>query len=263
MRNLKIFRAYLNGDLQQAFTYPAMMAVWMFETFFLPFTVLILWLTILHESPDQQLKQSLINYYITFPIVANLTGAWHGTFLAKDIRTGELNKYLTKPASPFYSALSNNITEKIVKTIIITPMILFGTLFYSPDYTSNLLVILLFILALTLSAAVAFSIDNFIGIAGFWFDQVYSIKNLIVTADLSLGGRLIPIFMFPPLLRQISTFLPFRYLVSFPVEILSNTLSLRQIVTGLTIQITWLLALWFLSVILWRKGNKKYGAYGG
>ncbi len=72
-----------------------------------------------------------------------------------------------------------------------------------------------------------------------------------------------PIVLLPAGMQQLAIVLPFRYMLSFPVEILAGQLEGSAIWTGLAIQAAWLLLALALCVGLWRAGLRRYSAVGG
>ena len=57
--------------------------------------------------------------------------------------------------------------------------------------------------------------------------------------------------------------LPFRYMIGFPVEVLTGQLSTAEMWFGFAIQAGWLAVAMALFAILWRAGVKRYSAVGG
>jgi ABC-2 type transport system permease protein len=62
--------------------------------------------------------------------------------------------------------------------------------------------------------------------------------------------------------RDILWFLPFRYTMSFPVELLMGRLRLREILLGIAIQWIWVTALYALNRWVWHRGLRRYSAVG-
>jgi ABC-2 type transport system permease protein len=67
----------------------------------------------------------------------------------------------------------------------------------------------------------------------------------------------------PAELRSLAEILPFRYMVSFPVEVLTGQVSGSEMVTGFLLQGLWLIAALGLSGLVWRSGVRMYTAIGG
>ena len=57
-------------------------------------------------------------------------------------------------------------------------------------------------------------------------------------------------------------YLPFRYTMSFPVEVLLGRLATAVIIQSITIQWLWVGAMYALCRVVWRKGLRRYSAVG-
>jgi len=77
-----------------------------------------------------------------------------------------------------------------------------------------------------------------------------------------LSGNLAPLDLFPAPIPQLSVYLPFRYTLSFPVEILLGRVSGDQLWLGFAVQSLWLLATIVLYRVLWTRGLRQYSAFG-
>jgi ABC-2 type transport system permease protein len=69
--------------------------------------------------------------------------------------------------------------------------------------------------------------------------------------------------LLPGLIGVLATALPFRYMVGFPVEVLTGMVQGRAILSGFVIQLGWLVVAVALSVLMWRVGLRRYTAVGG
>lgn len=264
MKQFKLLQKYFTAQLQETVTYRGMIFIWMFETFAFPFTNLLVWFAIAKSSASVTSQlQPLINYYSLIPLTSVLIGSWHGIFMAQEIRTGKFSLRLLRPVFPLVDSISNNLAEKSLKIFFILPFIFVSHWLFTLKLNLNPTLLLQFLLALVLSAILSFLLETIIGLLAFWMDDVSSLLNLNDIADYTLGGRVAPIFLFPALLQQIAFILPFRYLVSFPLELLLGTLSNSQILQGFTIQLFWISTFTLISLVLWRSGIRLYSALGG
>jgi ABC-2 type transport system permease protein len=62
--------------------------------------------------------------------------------------------------------------------------------------------------------------------------------------------------------RTVATVLPFRWLVSFPVELMLGRVSPSEALAGLGLQLFWSMAIFALFSRLWKEGVKRYSAVG-
>lgn len=264
MKTLKTIWLFFQAQLQQTAAYRGMIFIWMFESFFFPVSVLLVWISIAHTTPAilNQL-QDIINYYTLLPLISILTSSWHGIFLAEEIRYGKFNQRLVKPIFPLTDSISNNLAEKFTKIFFIIPFIILSHLIFSIQIHPSPIMFLSLPLTIILASIISFLIETAIGFLAFWMDEISSLENLADIADYTFGGKLAPIFLFPPFLQSIAILLPFRYMTSFPLEMLAGTLSTQDTIIGFSIQSAWIFCLAILNLFLWKTGIQRYSAIGG
>jgi ABC-2 type transport system permease protein len=76
------------------------------------------------------------------------------------------------------------------------------------------------------------------------------------------GGVIAPLELFPPAAARLAAILPFRYMLSLPVELLLGRLTGSDRLAALGIQILWLAVFIGIYRLLWRIGLKHYSAVG-
>lgn len=78
-----------------------------------------------------------------------------------------------------------------------------------------------------------------------------------------LSGYLIPLDLFPHGLRGIVDWLPFRYQLGLPVELMVGIHTPRAALALVAQQWAWVLVGPWATVALWRRGVRQFAAYGG
>jgi len=119
-----------------------------------------------------------------------------------------------------------------------------------------------FFVSLILSFGISFYLESIIGITTFWLHSIDFLKDLESIANQVLTGRLIPLVFFPTALANFIAFTPFRYVVSFPIEILMHKATGTTLVFGFTLQFFWFVSMLLLYKYLYNKGVVKFQAYG-
>ena len=76
------------------------------------------------------------------------------------------------------------------------------------------------------------------------------------------SGYVLPIDLMPEAVQKIIFYLPFQYLVYFPVNIYLGRLDTIEIIQGLAIQTFWVFALWGLMRLAWARGIRHFEAVG-
>jgi len=72
-----------------------------------------------------------------------------------------------------------------------------------------------------------------------------------------------PVALLPDALQVMAKLLPYRYMISFPVEVITGQLDGAELLTGFALQIGWLVVALAIYRFLWRRGVRRYTAIGG
>jgi len=229
--------------------------------------VLLLWNTIFSEVSivGNFTKVKIITYYILVVLIQDLVYAGVDYEIADDIREGALSYYLIKPLNYLFYSFSVKIGVTVPYFLISSIMIfmfvsIFLRIFYIQAAIENILV---FIIAVSFSFILSFLITFTISLTAFWIEEISSIQVLFDVFVPISSGVILPLSLFPPELQNIFSILPFKYLLNFPIEIYLGNLTKYEIIFGFTIQLIWIIFIYFLALIIWRLGLKHYQAYGG
>jgi ABC-2 type transport system permease protein len=263
----KVLLSYFSAFWKITLTYRAMLLINGLRLILLPIILLFAWLSIEKAPGNPYTNQDYILYFLLVPIVLNLTDSRTIFKFTVSIRDGSLNRALLKPHNPLLIHLSETITEKSAQLIYLIPFTFFMGIIFKDrlpvlDYSAPHL--LLFALAISLGFLIRFLVAGTISILGFWIENVTTL-NLVVNGGIwaLLGGMLVPVETFPPKIKMIAHLLPYRYMLSFPIEVFRGKLPQNEILFGIGVILTWSLALSFIMKTLWKKGLKVYSAYGG
>jgi ABC-2 type transport system permease protein len=252
-------------DVLSTLEYRGTVLIWMITIVIGPLIALLVWLTAGEQGVQLPYDRSqFVTYYVLLGMVSMLTSTWLGEFLAEEIRLGELSRNLVRPVPyiAFYAA--NNIGEKLVKLPYLLPLVGLIALFFRSDLRLPAApeLWLLFALSLPMAAAVAFLLDFVIGSLAFWIDDVRGLVRVKMLVGAFLAGQFVPLALFPPSLAGFLEIQPFRYTLSFPLEVLTGSLTPAALVRGFAWQVGYLLGLVMVYRLLWRYGLRAYGASG-
>lgn len=229
-----------------------------------PLVHLAIWLaTLASGAAIPMSSENLIQYYLLLLVVDLWTSTWAAPFIMNAIRSGELSMFLVKPLSYGFHQLTNNLSEKLIKTFYLLPFI--ALLFFvlkTPFPAIEPFNVILLLPTLTMALLMSFLINFLIGIAAFWLDEAKAIDDLFDLIIYFFSGYLFPLSLLPMLVGEIAKFLPFRYILSFPIEIALNQLSREDLVIGFALQIMWLVIIFAVFRLVWSAGIKKYSAVG-
>jgi ABC-2 type transport system permease protein len=208
-------------------------------------------------------RGEFVAYYLILIVVNQLTYSQANWTVGDTIRYGGMNMLLLRPLPPFFDALSTQVAGAVVYMLFVTPVTLILALVLHPQFHITLENGLLFIPALTLAGLLRFFWGYWLALLAFWATRADALLALQDTLVFLLAGQVAPTILLPDLLRCMANVLPFRYMLGFPVEILTGQLSTAETTTGFIYQTGWLAIALFLFGIIWRQGVRHYSAIGG
>jgi ABC-2 type transport system permease protein len=101
-----------------------------------------------------------------------------------------------------------------------------------------------------------------LGMITFWTTRVGAIYELFFAIELVVSGRLVPMTLMPLWVQQVSGFLPFQWTFYFPIQALVGNLSPLELLSGLGMQLLWIVIGVVGVNFLWRLGIRRYSAVG-
>lgn len=256
--------ALVKTCISNSFSYRGDVFLFTLGNFVQPLVFLLVWLAVISSGGSAPLSRTeFIQYYLLVIIVHLWSSAWAAPFISHDIRMGKISPFLIKPAPYLIFQIGNNIGEKILKSFFAVPLVLFlGAMFGLNFPTLSIWEWLVFLMSWVIAAAIIFLFDIIIGISAFWIEDSRSLDEFYDVLLYFFSGRLIPLIALPLLLQHVANFLPFRYTMSFPIEIILRKLTNSQLIVGLFAQLFWLAIIVFIYKKLWKLGLKKYSASG-
>jgi ABC-2 type transport system permease protein len=240
---------------------------------FLPLmTTFLLWEAIYTGSGKESIagfsKDKMIAYLLLVQI-SRMFSSMPGlsTGIARDIRDGNLKKYLLQPIDMLWYLLSYRGAHKIayIATTLLPHALLFFIFRHVFDSFPDFVTMLAYIASLLLAFLIGFYFEACIGIAGFWFMEVTSLMYIINVLNYFVSGQMFPLELLEdyPYVTRILEVLPFQYMAYFPAMVFLEKKTGAEMWTGLAIELTWAIALMLLCRWLYGLGLKHYSAYGG
>ena len=265
MRWLKAYPTLLKVSFAVALEYRIVTAIWIL-TGVLPLLMMMVWISITEQSPSGEVngfdRLDFISYFLAVTLIRRLVGVWIIWDLDEEIRLGKLSFRLLKPLDPAHHYLTAILGDKPFEMMWVAPPVIIAAVLLGAQYDFSGLHIPFALLAVFGAILIDFFVQMFIGTLGFWLTQVLSFAHIWFFLRVFFSGWVIPLAMFPAGLQNVLQFLPFRYLLSFPAEILLGQLNSADIAFGFAIQLGWLVALFGVYRWFWHRGLKRFTAVG-
>lgn len=258
----RIYRALFRRETQLVFAYRAEIVIWIL-TGVLPLVMLAAWLSIGAGGPIGSFSpQDFIAYYLGAIFVRQMTGVWIVWDIDYQIRQGEFSTLLLRPLNPIHSWLIHSLGSKWLRLLILVPIIGVALYVTGARYPVTPLTILAFTGSLIGAWLLSFLVQYVNGLLAFWMTQAGAVFDIWFGLWSILSGYLVPIDLLPAGVQRATFWLPFRYQLGVPLEILMGRLAGMELWTALLVQWIWIGAFFVLYRIMWRRGLRKYSAVG-
>lgn len=252
-------------DVMTTLEYRGAFFIYMVNIVATPLISLLVWLTVAEQGVHLPYgRDQFVTYYVLLSLTSMLTSVWLAPFLADQIRLGQISPLLLHPAPVITNYIGNNLGEKIIKLPLVLPLLGLMALGFHQylRLPSSPGLWLAFAAALPLAATLAFLLDYLLGSLAFWVQDVSGLIRFKTLAAALLSGQLVPLAFFPTPLAPFLQAQPFRYTLSFPLEILVGHLGRAALLTGFA----WMLAYCLILVagyrLIWHVGLRSYSSSG-
>ncbi len=264
-QSLRIIRRLIAIDLSGALIYRGEFLLFMISAVLGPTISLMIWRAALASGADLPVdKEYLTTYFVLLGVVSMLTSSWISGFLAQEIRLGKLSIWIVRPGSTHFNGVANNLSEKIIKAIALVPLIGIVGWFVRDAISlpSDPFRWTLFTVSVIAAAVMVYALDVLVGSLAFWLDDVTGIDRGRGLIMMVLRGQLVPLALMPVWAQGIIDLQPFRFTLSFSLEVVIGDLSTRELVLGMTLQIVYAALTLFAAIRVWRRGLRAYTAVG-
>ena len=239
---------------------------------FIPLLAMLsLWRTIYagNERAGEQngfSQEQMIFYYLLVAVVDVFTAVNEDDWqIAADIREGNISQFLLKPIDYLWYRLCLFLSGRIAfVTLALLPLAAF--LFYFRHYVqlpASVTAWMVFPVSLVLTALLQFFISYAMAMLAFWLLEISTLIFILFAFEYLASGHLFPLDILPAGLKQILFCTPFPYQLYFPIQIYLGKVAGLELWRGLLIQSLWVLVAYAFARAMWRRGIKKYSAFGG
>lgn len=227
---------------------------------------IIIWTAIFSNSINSTIGgfsvEQTINYFLFQAIFANIVFTNISERMGNRIYSGELSTNLLKPVNLSLSLTSKSLGGRVFSLIYESiPSLLIGLIFFNfKIYSFPMLLISIVSLFLGLLINCFFSLLwslMYFKMLNHWpFERI---KRFVISF---ISGFYIPLNFLPLIFQNVLKYLPFNYFSFEPTRIFLNLYSYSQVFQILLIQIFWIIVLYIMFNILFKKAIKKFEGVG-
>ncbi len=260
---IRKYLALLRRSLAAMFEYRASMLIWMLINV-MPLVMLAVWFSMSEGGPIAGYTQSdFVSYYLLLALVQQMTSVWVIYELDYEIRHGDLSIKLLHPLNPLHDYLSSNLADKVLKPVVLIPLALGAWLIFpTMHYEWTPIRVLVLVAAMIAAWFIRFMAQYIFGLLAFWISDSMTLNDIWFALAEMLGGMIAPLDLFPPPVTAVAHWLPFRFMLSFPVEIVSGRLTATDLAVGVATMLFWVGLIFVIYRWVWRRGIRQFSAFG-
>lgn len=269
MWHIKKYLRIFTMGIQSGIEYRGDFILSIFSGFFVMIIQCCLWTAIFQSSETKVIYgynyAQMISYLLITTVVSKIVATGFEWEIADDIKNGGLNKFIAQPINYFHYrifAFLGRKVSQVVALIIFSSLILLGCSIFL-DFDMNFFRIGFSLIFIVFALIINFLIYYILSTLAFVISEVWGIYMLASQSILFFSGGIFPLDVFSKEINTVFSYLPFQYIIYFPVNIINGRFSMDYIVKGAIVEIIWILILYVISNIMWRVNMKKYIAIGG
>ncbi|MCL2696619.1 MAG: ABC-2 family transporter protein, partial [Oscillospiraceae bacterium] len=207
----------------------------------------------------------MVVYIVMAAVMARIVATGFEYDIMRDIMEGNMNRFFVQPVGHLPYRIIGFFGGKLIEclmAVIIGAGLLF-MLVFTVGAEFDFMNIAVALAVAPLSLLINCMMFYFLSATSFWLTWGWGVFNGWGVVTTILSGGIFPISVFGETAVAILRFLPFQYIIYFPLNIVVGNASRADIIEGVSMQLTWILIFWALSQLYWRVGMKKYIAARG
>ena len=276
---LKKYKPFFRAASMDIMAYRFNILMWVIVTIFEVACLVFLWLAVYSSSEGG--IDSIINGFtykemIVYVVLTTIFG--FVTFSSEtlwtinnDIKQGTIGNYVIKPISYRGKFVASNLGAFATFACLFgiplyaIAISVFAGIGFLPissgwDFVGHLG---LFVIAGVLACLLNDAIGYIFGVLCFYTSSGWGLNSLKTTIVSFLSGALLPLSFFPPIFRDIVSYMPFAGMSQNPILILMMKYDYLQSLQVIGISIAWLILLEVLAKLLFNHAIKKVTVQGG
>lgn len=270
-QKLNTYLPFTLNRIKKALAYKASFYLFILCSILGAFVSYYLWMAIYGSSSSGVLggltQNEMVTYIFMSYVTSTIAMVGISEEIGDDVEQGTVAMYMIKPINYRMSLIAQAAGDVIYRIFAPAIFVWIGLEIYRVSVLGMKLTSLWQLAAYAISVIMSFLIyvlfDFCFGMIAFITTYIFGV-NLAKDALLSfLSGQLIPISFFPEAMQTVFSFLPFSSMVYTPVMIYLGKYQGIQLFEMLLRQFIWVVLLYALGSLMWKKITKRLVVLGG
>ncbi len=261
---INIYKGHMHITMTRYMAYRVELVIWLISMIVQPVVFMTVWqhANISDVSSFNWTDGKFASYFILSMMINHATMAWVMWEWEYRVKTGELSYLLLRPQFVIHRDLGENLTFKIATFPVMFLTALGLVWAFKPEFEFNGYAVAVFCMSFILTFALRFLFDWVVSLLAIFTVHVMAINVCYIFLMLLFSGQIGPIPLLPPMIQTIANFLPFKWMIDFPIRLVMGELTQAEILFGLMCQLGWVIVIILIGMYVWRKGVRKWTAVG-
>lgn len=263
-RRVHVFGALARIGATEGVAYRTEVVVWLLSTT-MPLIMIAFFCAVARDGPVGRYGQAqFVAYFLATFVVRSLTGSFVSRQMNLEVRDGTLATRLLRPVHPLLAYAAESVGALPIRIVVAVPVAVGMLVGLGPGtLTREPLVALAFAASLVGAWLLSILVSFAVGTLSFFMDWSDKVMDAWLAGLFVFSGYTIPVDLFSPRLREVVEWMPFRYQIGLPVELLLGSHTGSEALGLLGRQ--WLFVSLAALIVraLWRRGIGRFAAYGG
>lgn len=259
--NFKLYWKVIQFNLSKFTMYPTEFIAYLGSRFIELFLLGIFWYAVSLANPSINFKL-MLSYFLIADGFKSIMFSFEtrlSKYFQDIIQNGDFSNYLIKPVKIIPYIVCSFTGENWINHLYSYVVIALGLILLPVYSFTSICFCILFVI---LGSIIAININVLIACLTFYTPDADGIRNAINHVLRITSGALIPIYMFPSVLKNILLLSPFPALAFLPVYILQTPLAINVILYHLIVTLSWSIILTYITNKIWVKSLKDYESVG-
>lgn len=264
IRALRAYPTLLRIGLSEMVAYRTEFLVWTLTTN-MPLIMLAVWHAVAREAPVGRFGTSeFAAYYLATMAVRLLAGNWVFWELNLEVRNGTLATRMLRPLHPLLVHSALQASALPLRAVVVAPIAaVLWHVSQVPLGVAHPGGAVAFVASLLGAFVLQFNVMVGLALCALWMESAIGLMEVYLAVSSLLGGYLVPLELFPHWAEALGRALPFASTLAFPVELLTGTMGAHEVWTGLAQQWAYVVASALALWLMWHRGVRRFGAFGG
>ena len=229
-------------------------------------TLYFLWTTVFKGTSEffGFTREGIVTYVLVGNFFYSLIFVHSDNDIANAVASGGLSSFLVRPINYLLYWFIRRLASRLMFLLMTTLETGVFVFLVRPDLQFPTAHNLLLALVSVIFAILLFTFLDFsAGTLSFWTLRAYGPRFVLRMLMDFTSGRMFPLNILPQTIFTILNFLPFSFLIFFPLNLYQGRLDSLGVVQGFTTQIVWAFLSFLAMRSLWQRGLRRYEAVGG